>query len=143
MKRISFLFVLLVVVLVAAACGGGGGSQEESAEPEVFRAAVQGFDSFDYDPTSLTVPAGSNVTITLENAGALEHSWLLVPADVDPATVTEEDVINGATSGNVPAGESARISFEAPEPGTYQYVCHIPGHAAGGMVGTFTVEAAE
>jgi nitrite reductase (NO-forming) len=140
MKRITCLFILALIAISAVACGGGGAA--ESAEPELVRHTVQGFDNFEFNPTSLTVPAGANVTITLENEGALEHSWLLVPADLEPTTATEADVINGA-SGNVPAGESGRISFTAPEPGTYQYVCHIPGHAAGGMVGTFIVEAAQ
>lgn len=140
MKRMTCLFLLALVAMVTAACGGGA---PESAVPQQFRQTVKALDSFDYDPPSLTVPAGANVTITLENVGALEHSWLLVPADMEPATVTEADVLNGATSGNVAAGESTRISFTAPEPGSYQFVCHIAGHAAGGMVGTFTVEPVE
>lgn len=141
MKQITCLFILGLVALLAAACGGSGTA--ESAAPEMFRATVLGLDSFDFDPPTLTAPAGANVTITLDNVGVLEHSWLLVPLDVEPVLVTEADVINGATSGNVAGGASARISFTAPEPGTYRYVCHIPGHAAGGMVGTFTVTAPE
>ena len=84
-------------------------------------------------------PAGAPVTVLFNNTGALEHNWELVAGDADPLTVTPEDTINGATSGVIAGGTTATFSFTAPAPGTYQYVCTVPGHAAGGMVGTFTV----
>jgi plastocyanin len=31
------------------------------------------------------------------------------------------------------------IAFTATTPGTYRYLCPVPGHAQKGMVGTFTV----
>lgn len=143
MKRIVYLLVLVMVALFAAACGGGGGGSDEPAAPPQERITVKAEDSFKYDPASMTVPAGADVTITLENVGALEHSWLLTTTDIAPADVTEEDVINGGFTGNIAGGETGRVTFTAPEPGTYQFVCQIPGHAVGGMVGTFTVEAAQ
>lgn len=141
MKRIAYLLVLVMVALMAAACGGGG--SDEPAAPPQERITVKAEDSFKYDPASITVPAGANVTITLENVGALEHSWLLTTKDIAPADVTEEDVISGGFTGNIAGGETGRVTFTAPEPGEYQFVCQIPGHAVGGMVGTFTVEASQ
>jgi plastocyanin len=31
------------------------------------------------------------------------------------------------------------LAFTAVTPGSYQYLCPVPGHAANGMAGTFTV----
>ena len=141
MKKTLLLLLLPLTALVLAACGGGGeaASESDSSGPVLVRETVLAEDSFVFDPDAMTVPTGANVTISLENEGTLEHSWVLVDGDLDPLEVTDADAINGASSGNVAGGDSARFSFEAQAPGDYQYVCTIAGHAEGGMVGTFTV----
>ena len=40
--------------------------------------------------------------------------------------------------GTTVAESPTTITFD--EPGTLQYICHLPGHEAYGMVGTLTVE---
>ena len=37
------------------------------------------------------------------------------------------------------AGESTEVTFTAPGPGTYPFVCTFPGHAVAGMSGTLVV----
>lgn len=39
---------------------------------------------------------------------------------------------------NVPVSAERRLDFHAP-PGTYEFVCAIPGHAQAGMEGTLRV----
>lgn len=34
---------------------------------------------------------------------------------------------------------AATLAFTAATPGTYRYLCPVPGHAREGMTGTFTV----
>jgi plastocyanin len=34
------------------------------------------------------------------------------------------------------------LTFTATTPGTYHYLCPVPGHAQKGMTGTFTVSSA-
>ena len=138
MKRIT-LFIIITVAALATACGGGSGS----SGPQLVRETVIAQDSFEYDPASISVPEGSSVTIELVNEGSLEHSWVLMSNDINPEEATDEDALNDINSGKVAGGESTRFSFEAPPPGSYQFVCTIPGHAIGGMVGSFTVEASE
>jgi len=37
-------------------------------------------------------------------------------------------------------GESGEVTFTAGAPGTYYYICTVPGHALQGMQGKFIVE---
>jgi len=37
-------------------------------------------------------------------------------------------------------GETATVTFTAPAPGVYDYICTFPGHALAGMRGTLTVK---
>ena len=37
-------------------------------------------------------------------------------------------------------GEDGSTTFVAGAPGTYYYICTVPGHALQGMQGSFTVE---
>lgn len=133
MKRLFVFVVCVSIALLLAACGGGAPSG-----PEPVSHTVEGYDDFRFEPEDVSAPTGAEVTINFENVGALEHSWVLIPDTVDPLQATQEDALAGISSGTVPAGESETFTFTAPPAGTYTVVCTVPGHAAGGMVGTFT-----
>lgn len=131
MKKFTVLtIVLAAMALLLAACGGDSGPVALSFE---------GSDTFQFTPASATVSAGDEVEVTFTNTGALEHSWAVVGTDVELATVADSDAINGSATGTVAAGETGTVTFTAPAAGTYQFVCTIAGHAAAGMIGTFTV----
>ena len=141
MKRLIIcLFVLgLSSSFLLAACGGG----DAGSEPEPVTLSFDAEEPFAYNPSSASVPTGAQVTVNFNNVGALEHTWGLASNAVDPATATEENILAGTASGTVLPGESTTFSFTAPAPGTYQIICTIPGHAVGGMLGTFTVTEGE
>ena len=43
------------------------------------------------------------------------------------------------TEVTIPAGTSRATTITFKTPGTYLYICHLPGHEAYGMVGTLVV----
>lgn len=85
-----------------------------------------------FSPSTLTAPAGAEVTVTLTNAESaplVPHDWVL-------------EGVDGAGTGNVAPGDSASVTFVAPAPGDYVFFCSLGDHRERGMVGTFTVTAA-
>jgi plastocyanin len=78
-----------------------------------------------FDPDELTIPADTDVTITLTNNGAVQHD--LYQPDLDVQT----EILN--------AGESGSVVINLPA-GEYQFWCTVPGHRDAGMSGTITVE---
>lgn len=68
-----------------------------------------------------TAPPGE-VVFTLVNRGKLAHDFW----------------IEGKTTPLVLPGKSAKLTIDL-NAGTFSYVCTVPGHAAAGMKGTFTV----
>lgn len=107
-----------------------------------------------FEPKRLEVPAGANVTVTLVNKASSEamiHNFVVIKAGSqeevneqamkagsDKDYIPENDNIIAATSMAQP-GETVEVEFTAPtEPGTYQFICTYPGHAA--MKGIFLVK---
>jgi rusticyanin len=99
------------------------------------------------DPT-VSVPAGAHVTIELVNADAdMAHGLVIMPpgaARSDMPMMTASPSFTGAAlwflGKPTAAGmHAATITFTAATPGSYQYLCPVPGHAEEGMAGTFTV----
>ena len=135
MKNFAIWLIITLVALLAVACGGG-----ESEGPQSVTLDFTGLDEFRYDPASATVQAGSEVTVNFTNGGVLEHNWMLAADSVVPAEASEADAVGGAVSGLIPGGGAKTFTFTAPPAGTYQIICTVPGHAAGGMIGSFTVE---
>jgi plastocyanin len=79
-----------------------------------------------FDTTELSAKAGK-VTIDFDNPAALEHN---VAIEQDGTQVAiSETIAEGSTS----------VSADL-EPGTYTFLCTVPGHAEAGMTGTLTVE---
>lgn len=110
-----------------------------------------------FDTISLTVHSGQRVTLTFANVSTIfQHNWVLVAGGDDVA----EEVNQAATAGGpardyIPTdssailahtrltdpGESDTVTFTAPPPGEYTYLCTFPGHYLAGMQGTLVVGA--
>lgn len=95
-----------------------------------------------FDRTELSVPAGSTVHLVLENKGpgTLPHNWALVNPGTE-AKVAADGLAKGEAANYVAPssdllaytklvkpGTTAEVTFKAPTPGKYPYICTFPGH---------------
>lgn len=95
---------------------GPGGTLQLAASPTALA----------FDKTSLTSKPGK-VTIDFDNPAALEHNVAIEQEGKEIAT--SETLAEGKTS------VSADLA-----PGTYTFLCTVPGHAEAGMEGTLIVK---
>jgi plastocyanin len=102
----------------AAAAGGGSGALTIAANPS---------GSLSFDKKTLSAKAGK-VTITMTNMAPIGHN------------ITIQQGTNGSVLGSTPTfqGGAKGVSLTL-KAGTYTFYCSVPGHRAGGMVGTLTV----
>lgn len=100
-------------------------------------------DTMAYDKKTLTVPAGSEVHLTMKNNGKLaimKHNWVLVHKGTEAKValagmekapdagyvVPSPDII--AYTPLAEPGKTVEVTFTAPAPGDYPYICTFPGH---------------
>ena len=107
----------------AGATPAAGGEEQAAAGAGAAEAVtVESYDIY-FEPEQLSIPADTDVTVSLPNVGAALHNFSIdelgIDVDIAPGA-TEETLINA------PAG-------------TYEYYCNVPGHKPAGMVGTLTV----
>jgi rusticyanin len=130
--RITFSGTTDHLVVLASPTGG---------PDEAFRAAGM------VNPT-ITVKSGARITIEVVNADSGAAHGLVVTASGSASSgmpmMTAVPAFSGAavwflgnpTSAGMHAGT---LTFTATKPGTYQYLCPVPGQARDGMAGTFAV----
>ena len=95
-----------------------------SADAKAGAVAV-GMKNTEFNPTQLAVPAGQPVTLFVKNDDLGVHTFTVEGLGID-------EVIIG--------GSEQLITIAASSPGSYEFVCEIPGHES--MKGTLVVEAA-
>jgi len=78
--------------------------------------------AFKLSTTSVAKPG--KVIFVVTNVGKLPHDFK----------------INGKKTPLIQPGKSARLLVTFPKKGKYPYLCTVPGHAAAGMKGIFTVK---
>ena len=130
-------------------------NKEIKADPNDI--VITGDDMMRFNKKEIKVKAGKKVKLTLRHIGKLDkqvmgHNWVLLKPGVDLMAFSAEagsfkdndyiptgteDVI--AHTKLIGGGETAIVEFDAPAPGTYEFLCSFPGHAAM-MRGTFVVE---
>ena len=109
---------------------------------EVVRLAISvNGDALEFDKGKLTADAGSQVVLTFSNVSSInQHNWVLVMAGTKDDAATrgslhattgwidpdDPDVI--AQTKLLDPGTTGEVSFAAPSPGTYQFVCTFPAH---------------
>jgi nitrite reductase (NO-forming) len=85
------------------------------------------------------VKSGDEVTFTATNKGKSFHAFGIVSDPENFNNVLWNSAIHTASNPLKP-GESGEVTFIAGAPGTYYYICTVPGHALQGMQGSFIVE---
>ena len=78
-----------------------------------------------FAPKSFTIPANTDVTLTITNKGMLPHDFVVPQA--------------GINSGTIASGATVELTLNL-SPGTYEFYCSVPGHKQAGMIGTIVVE---
>lgn len=129
----------------------------EEKEEGITRVYLTGNDQMRYNKTEIRVKAGDQVVLTFEHVGTMSkeimgHNFVLLSngtkvqefgqealefKDNDYIPENSEAII--VHTKMLGGGEKTEITFQAPEKGTYDYICSFPGHIAL-MNGTFIVE---
>jgi uncharacterized cupredoxin-like copper-binding protein len=103
---------------------------------------------FTYAPSSITIPVGQPVVLTINNTGLVEHDFVVEEIDVTDVVVQDESTGVHHMHGNAPtydlhvstgAGQTNVLQFTALEPGTYKVFCSVEGHIEAGMLGELIV----
>jgi uncharacterized cupredoxin-like copper-binding protein len=94
-----------------------------------------------YEPAAVTVPVGRPITFVITNTDPIDHEWIVGDAAVHERHRTGTEPVHGSrpTEVTIPAGTTRVTTVTFSKPGTYLYICHLPGHEAFGMVGTVVV----
>ena len=93
------------------------------------------------EPAWITVPAGRPVTFVIRNDDPIDHEWIVGDSSLHERhrTGTEPYHDSRPTEISVDALTTKRTTITFAAPATLQYICHLPGHEAYGMVGTLVV----
>lgn len=123
-RRTPFLVAgVVATILVLAACDGGGGGAGDGGGTTPGETLSVTASEFKFEPSQLSAPAGTDVTVSVTNAGTIEHDFVIDEA---------------ALKILVEPGETETGTFNL-EAGTYTFYCSVPGHREAGMEGTLTV----
>jgi uncharacterized cupredoxin-like copper-binding protein len=78
---------------------------------------------FSFKLGTRSVGRPGKVTFSFKNTGHVQHDFK----------------IDGKQTPRISPGKTARLTVTFKKKGTYSYQCTVPGHAAAGMKGVFTV----
>ena len=130
-KVFKITVLVLGLSLLLSACGGGGTNVNVTIT------------DFAYDPATITVPAGAQVTIHATNHGAVEHEFVIMEAGYQvqaPWGDKDESHIFWELDA-IEAGSTKTDTFTAPStPGEYEITCGLAGHIENGMIGKLIVK---
>jgi len=169
LSRLSLFVAGLFLMVGLAACGGNGADAPDTADtadtfdpdtPTTELTINTVDDQILYEDDRFTVPAGEEISLTLDNTGttspAMVHNVVILNTMDDevinrvgqaaleagaPNYIPEDDAILAHTDMADP-GETVSMTFTAPsEPGEYRFICTYPGHY-GVMQGTMVVAEA-
>jgi len=144
MKKLLALFALALAGIALVACGSSSSDNSTNATSTSSGAAAGGGGggggggptiSISSDPSgalkfntaSLSAKAGSD-TFAFTNDAPLAHDFTIETPSGQKVAATP--IFSGGT----------KSTTATLKPGTYTFLCTVPGHAAGGMKGTLTVK---
>jgi uncharacterized cupredoxin-like copper-binding protein len=118
---IRWIFGLAAIATVALAPHASARTDTHAAKAATtIRVAAKEF-SLKLSTQSIAKPA--TVAFSVKNTGKMEHDFR----------------INGKQTRLIRPGRTSQLVVTFKKKGNYHYLCTVPGHAAAGMKGVFTV----
>jgi len=129
----------------------------ETIDENIANIVITGNDVMKFNTNEIKVKSGQKVKLTLRHIGKLDikimgHNFVILKKDVD---ISEFAALAASANDNqyipkdsedilvhtdlIGGGQTTSIEFDAPEAGTYSFLCSFPGHYAM-MKGSFIVE---
>lgn len=132
------------LALAVTACNRTANAHAEDASPKVLLIGTRG-DELKFNKTSLEARAGATITLRFTNnasvASEIRHNWVLIQPNKEEQVATDgisAGELKGYLNHNNPnviaaiplvkPGETGEVSFNAPAPGRYPFICTFPGH---------------
>jgi uncharacterized cupredoxin-like copper-binding protein len=141
---VHWMLKRIVLILVSLSLLSGFASQSSQPATEL---TVEMID-FAYAPSSIALPAGQPVTLTLKNTGKIEHDFVV--ETIDATTKVIQD--NGSDAHRAHSaeqnydlhisarpGETSIVQLTIAKSGTYQIICSVEGHKEAGIIGELIV----
>ena len=122
--------VILLLLALLAGC--------TDTEPAIPTVTIRALD-LRYEPEHVTIPRDRPVRIVLRNDGVLAHDISVEHLEVQVQQLQGEWV-TAQVYMHAERGQRIALTIQASTPGTYDFVCTLPGHEAAGMRGALTVE---
>ena len=131
---------LAMVAAVLAAAGIAFAAGREGSAPVTSGTIAIHFSKF--VAPELTVRTGVPATFTLVNQDPIEHEWIIGDAATHARHRTGTEPYHDQLPAEVTLKpfETKTTTIVFAKPGTYTYICHLPGHEEYGMRGTVRVE---
>jgi uncharacterized cupredoxin-like copper-binding protein len=130
-RHVLGALVLVGATLIAAGWSGGASAREATIPIHYSH----------YTVSELTTKVGEPITVTLENDDPIAHEWIVGTPQVHEIHRTAPPEVHDKfpTEVTIPAFSTRVTTVQFDKAGDYQYICHLPGHEAYGMVGTLHV----
>ncbi len=122
--RIRQAWYLIAVAIASLGIAAGVLAADRAIDGSAVQVVVTAHD-LRFEPADVSVRSGAVVVVQFSNDDPVFHDWMVEGlANIDAAALP---------------GQTQRIRFIAPAPGTYRIACTVEGHAEAGMVGTLVV----
>lgn len=141
MRQFPISLFLLASLALAACAGGPSGLNEIVVKAEALK----------FNPATIEITAGKPVKLTFDNVDSVDHDFSIMEFPMEMAGATQAPMVGhdmGNMGGMEPElhmaalmGQTTTLEFTATKPGTYEFVCTVPGHKEAGMKGTLVVTA--
>ena len=154
-RRVGVTRVVLLATALgaAAALAGCGSSSTTSSTPANSPTPAQtGPPNVSLTEWKLDVPAtfpAKSTTFQITNTGSVQHEVLVFKSDLNPSQyptdatgAIQEDgpgITKISDGDNLDPGKSQSRAIDLSKPGTYLFVCNLPGHFKQGMFTQVTV----
>jgi uncharacterized cupredoxin-like copper-binding protein len=134
MTTIRFLSLAGVAAVAALASALPAGAHRTTQRATVVTVTAGKPSEFSFKLSTKTVKHGA-VTFKVTNAGQLAHDFKVCSSNKGGSA----NACKGKGIAAISPGGSATLKITFTKPGTYEYLCSLPGHAAAGQKGDLKV----
>jgi uncharacterized cupredoxin-like copper-binding protein len=135
MNRVRASVVGVGVLAAALGLTVGASAHDAASQASVVTVTAGKPTEFSFTLSTKTIKTTGVTTFKITNKGTLAHTFKVCSSPKGGSA----NSCAGKGTAQIAPGKSATLAITFSKKGTYEYLCTVPGHAAGGMKGDLKV----